>query len=78
MPDENLSSTLLDLTDELFVVSTLLEILQNGAVFGTEQLTLETCAAAAIKCQKLVTQLAATQVQGEDRGDAQDRLWRAV
>ncbi len=78
MPVENLSSTLLDLTDELFVVSTLLEMLQNGAVFGTEQLTLETCAAAAIKCQKLVTQLAATQAQVEDRGDVQDRIRRAV
>jgi hypothetical protein len=59
MPDRNLPSALLDLTDELFVVSTLLEMLQNGAAFGTAPLTLETCAAAASKCQELVARVAA-------------------
>lgn len=58
MPDQNLRSALLDMTDELFVVSTLLEMLQKGSVFGTAPLTLETCAAAVSKCQEHVTQLA--------------------
>ncbi len=60
MPDQNLRSALLDMTDELFVVSTLLAMLQNGAAFGTAPLTLETCAAAASKCQEFVAQLAVT------------------
>jgi hypothetical protein len=61
MSAQSLSPALLDLTDELFVVSTLLEMMQNGAVFGTAPFTLETCAVAAARCQELVLQLARAQ-----------------